>query len=139
VCYNVLQCVAVCCSAYSYTHIYVCTSLCAFQNAFPAIHRVLLVLYLLQHTATHCNTLQHTATHCNTTATDHHQKYNTYTLQYIYTQKPTYKAMQRKIGTWIVKYMHIYICTQYSYTSYCIPFYTITLTFFRYCIYHCIQ
>jgi len=23
-------------------------------------------LYVLQHTATHCNTLQHTATHCNT-------------------------------------------------------------------------
>ena len=55
VCCSVLQRVAVCCSA------------------FLAIHRVLLVL----------NLLQHAATHCNTTATGHHQK-----IEYIHT--PTY-------------------------------------------------
>ena len=27
---------------------------------------ICIYIYILQHTATHCNTLQHTATHCNT-------------------------------------------------------------------------
>jgi len=69
VCCSVLQCVAVCCSVLqcvavnSKTHPH--TS-CPYSDKLQHTTTHWINLLLLQHTATHCNTLQHTATHCNT-------------------------------------------------------------------------
>ena len=80
--------------------IYRCISLgireyipCIYEHTFliPIYHTLYLwMIYQLQHTTTHCNTLQHTATHCNTlqhTATH----CNTYRWEYAHMNDiPTY-------------------------------------------------
>ena len=68
VCCSVLQCVAVCCSVLQ------CVAVCCSMNSYLDIPVECMRLHnILQHTATHCNTLpqdyntlQHTATHRNT-------------------------------------------------------------------------
>jgi len=59
-CVCIIVCVGVC------VYVYVC--MCAYVGVWrdSYIYLIFCLNFLMQHTATHCNTLQHTATHCNT-------------------------------------------------------------------------
>jgi len=63
VCCSVLQCVAMCCSVLHHHQTHLCARAMSHTRIVSLVTKTSL---MLQHTATHCNTLPHTATHCNT-------------------------------------------------------------------------